>query len=419
MKLVIQKGRPEGSVLAPPSKSVAHRLLLAAALAEGESRIHGICGSGDMQATLACLPSLGAAVVTEGTTAIVHGCGAFPAPTFPQRMREGAVREFPCGESGSTLRFCIPSALCGGTVVFSGTERLFARGIGVYEAAFAGRGISVEKSAERITFRGILPPGSYEIPGNVSSQFATGLLFALPRLRGDSTLTVRPPVESRPYIDLTVDILRRFGITAEETAPGVFRIPGNQTYRPGEHTVEGDWSNAAPLLALGVLGGEVQVTGLDPESRQGDRIFPSLMERLRAPGTVTDVSGCPDLAPVLFALAALLQGGEFTGTARLRLKESDRTAAMAAELAKCGVHVTVEENRVRVSGGAHAPHAPFEAHGDHRVAMALSLLCARFGGEIAGAGALNKSFPAFADSLRRLGLQVTEEPSEKEGEEKR
>lgn len=398
MKLRILPGRAHGTVAAPPSKSAAHRLLLAAALARGESRIHGISESEDMRATLGCLPALGATFSREGTTVTVSGGGEPPA-----------VRRFPCGESGSTLRFCIPLALTGGEAVFEGTERLFARGIGVYETAFAGKGILMEKAAKRITLRGVLPPGDYEIPGNVSSQFATGLLFALPRLAGGSTLTVRPPVESRPYIDLTTDILGRFGVAIHETAPGVFQIPGGQFYVPGEHTAEGDWSNAAPLLALTELGGNVCVTGLDGNSRQGDRVFPALAEKLRTPGAEIDVSACPDLAPVLFALAALQHGGDFTGTARLRIKESDRAGSMKEELARCGVRVEIGENRVSVSGGAHAPQTPFSAHNDHRIVMALSLLCARFGGEIEGAEALNKSYPTYAADLRRLGLEVQDE----------
>mgnify|MGYP003102721775 CR=1 FL=1 len=398
MKLRILPGRAHGTVAAPPSKSAAHRLLLAAALARGESRIHGISESEDMRATLGCLPALGATFSREGTTVTVSGGGEPPA-----------VRRFLCGESGSTLRFCIPPALTGGESVFEGTERLFARGIGVYETAFAGKGILMEKAAKRITLRGVLPPGDYEIPGNVSSQFATGLLFALPRLAGGSTLTVRPPVESRPYIDLTTDILGRFGVTVHETAPGVFQIPGGQFYMPGEHTAEGDWSNAAPLLALTELGGNVCVTGLDGNSRQGDRVFPALAKKLRTPGAEIDVSACPDLAPVLFALAALQHGGEFTGTARLRIKESDRAGSMKEELARCGVRVEIGENRVSVSGGAHAPQTPFSAHNDHRIVMALSLLCARFGGEIEGAEALNKSYPTYAADLRRLGLEVQDE----------
>lgn len=398
MKLRILPGRAHGTVAAPPSKSAAHRLLLAAALARGESRIHGISESEDMRATLGCLPALGATFSREGTTVTVSGGGEPPA-----------VRRFPCGESGSTLRFCIPPALTGGEAVFEGTERLFARGIGVYETAFAGKGILMEKAAKRITLRGVLPPGDYEIPGNVSSQFATGLLFALPRLAGESTLTARPPVESRPYIDLTTDILGRFGVAIHETAPGVFQIPGGQFYMPGEHTAEGDWSNAAPLLALTELGGNVCVTGLDGNSRQGDRVFPALAEKLRTPGAEIDVSACPDLAPVLFALAALQHGGEFTGTARLRIKESDRAGSMKEELARCGVRVEIGENRVTVSGGAHAPQTPFSAHNDHRIVMALSLLCARFGGEIEGAEALNKSYPTYAADLRRLGLEVQDE----------
>ena len=204
MTVTIYPGRAAGTAAAPPSKSCGHRMLLCAALAAGESRIDGIARSQDMLATMDCIRAMGGACRLEGETAGVTGTG-------------GAVRPngtYPCRESGSTLRFCIPAALLsGGRAVFTGAPRLMERGVGIYEELLGPRGITVEKTPESVTFSGRLTAGSYTLRGDVSSQFVTGSLLALPLLPEDSTLRVLPPVESRPYIDITLDIMASFGVT--------------------------------------------------------------------------------------------------------------------------------------------------------------------------------------------------------------
>lgn len=397
--MTIYPGRAVGTAAAPPSKSCGHRMLLCAALASGESRIRGIAQSQDMLATMDCIRAMGGQRRLEGDTACITGTGGAAA----------GHAVYPCRESGSTLRFCIPPALVpGGTAVFTGTPRLMERGVGLYETLFTGRGIDVVKTPESVAFSGALTAGGYALRGDVSSQFISGLLLALPLLREDSTLRVLPPVESRPYIDITVDVLGEFGIRIEERGENTFFIPGGQRYESRCAAVEGDWSNAAFLLAL---GGGVTVTGLREDSLQGDRVCRDMLRRLERPGAVLDISACPDLGPVLFAAAARAQGAVFTGTRRLRIKESDRVAAMAQELAKLGVRVDAEENRVTVHpGGIAAPREVLDGHNDHRIVMALSVLATSVGGTICGAEAVAKSYPDFFEVLQALGIRAEIRP---------
>ena len=397
MNVTIRPGRADGVAAVPPSKSCAHRLLICGALAKGTSVIDGVIESEDMLATLDCLRALGASVTKSG--AVVTVCGRAETPAGP----------FPCRESGSTLRFLLPVALALGTeAVFTGTERLMARGVSVYEEALAPKGITFTHTPRSLTVRGALTPGEYILRGDVSSQFVSGLLLALPLLAGESVIRLLPPVESRSYIGLTLDALAQFGVRIEAEGD-TLRIPGGQPYMPCRAYVEGDWSNAAALAALNALGGHVTLTGLNPDSRQGDRVCLSLLARLDTPDAQIDLSDCPDLGPVLFAAAALKNGARFTGTRRLRIKESDRAAAMARELAKFGIRAEVGENDVRILPGTLVPpKEPLESHNDHRVVMALTLLAARAGGTVTGAEAVNKSFPGFFRTVRDLGLEIIE-----------
>ncbi len=384
MKTIIKKGRATGEAAAPPSKSYAHRLLIAAAFAKGESKIENVAFSEDISATLDCLRALGASVRVDGSTVTLSGGDLRARKTLP------------CRESGSTLRFLIP--LCG-SATFECAERLISRGIDVYREA-----LDMEFSTDQthIFANGTLKSGDYTMRGDVSSQFISGMLFALPQLEGDSTLTVLPPFESREYVDITIDVLEKFGIEIEQDDL-TYRIRGGQTYKPQNMTVEGDHSNAAFLLALGAT-----VTGLCENSKQGDRVAAKLIQRLEENCTI-DLSDCPDLAPVLFAVAAANKGARFTGTRRLAIKESNRAEAMASELAKLGVAVTVGENEVTVGSGIHAPTVPIFGHNDHRIVMAMSVLLTLVGGEIEGSEAIKKSYPDFFEVLSRLGIEVTHE----------
>ena len=292
--------------------------------------------------------------------------------------------------------------------MFTGTPRLMERGVGVYEELLTQKGISVSAAPDAVTFSGRLTPGDYSLRGDVSSQFVTGLLLALPLLPGGSILRVLPPVESRPYIDITLDIMATFGVRVEEREPNLFAIPGGQRYESRRAAVEGDWSNAAFLLAL---GDGVTVTGLRPDSLQGDRVCRDMLHRLESPGAVLDISACPDLGPVLFAAAARGCGGAFTGTHRLRIKESDRIAAMAQELSKFGAQLREEEDRVTVlHRPLHPPREVLDGHNDHRIVMSLAVLCASLGGTIRGAEAVSKSWPDFFPALEALGLRMDIQP---------
>ena len=397
MDVIIRPSRAVGTVAAPPSKSMAHRLLIGAGLSGGESAVRGLAYSKDIEATIACLRALGAEIRLDGDMAHIRGIN-------PSKSR--AASELCCHESGSTLRFFIPLCMLSGEqYTLHGSEYLLTRPLSVFEKIAREQGIVFEKHPDSLTVQGRLHSGVYEIPGNISSQFITGLLFALPLLDGDSELRQIPPVESRPYIDMTVAALKDFGV--EITVEGdLYRIKGNQSYKPADVSVEGDYSNAAFFKALNVAGSAVTVTGLREDSLQGDKVYKILFKKIKHHDGIVDIADCPDLGPVLFAAAALCGGGDFTGTRRLKLKESDRAEAMREELAKLGVTVAVGENTVSVSGALHAPAEALSGHGDHRIVMALAVLCTVTGGVITGAEAVSKSFPDFFDKLTELGVEI-------------
>ena len=397
----VYPSQARGTVSAPPSKSAAHRLLIGAALARGESEVACLALSRDIEATAAGLAALGAGIKLQNGVAAVTGIDfTGPAP----------AHILPCGESGSTLRFLLPLCLLREEeTTLTGTERLFARGLSVYEAICRDRDILFRQERDRVTVRGRLTPGIYRLPGNVSSQFITGLLYALPLLSGDSEIHLTTGLQSAPYLDMTLSALSAFGVGVTRPAPDRFLIPGGQRFSPRSVTVEGDWSNAAFLLALNGLGGELTVTGLDENSPQGDKVCRGYLEAIRNGAPTLDVSDCPDLAPVLMACAALHHGAVLTGTARLKIKESDRGAVMAEELRKCGAQVTVEEDEITVAPGAlHAPAAALCGHNDHRVVMALTVLLSVLGGEVTDAGAVAKSWPDFFETLDSIGVKTLE-----------
>ena len=398
MRAVIRPGSAKGTIQAPPSKSMAHRLLLAAGLARGESVIGSVAYSEDILATLDCLAALGAAIDREGDRVHVRGCDPASAP----------AALLPCRESGTTLRFMIPLCLLSGHEMhLTGSAGLMRRPLGVYEDICRERHLRFEKTGNGVSVQGKLTGGAYTLPGSVSSQFVSGMLFALPLLPAESSLALIPPVESRAYIDMTLHTLARFGVPVRREE-NLFRIPGHAVYAPQALDVEGDWSNAAFFLALNCLGGDVRVNGLSADSLQGDRICAELFRRLASGPAEADVSGCPDLAPVLMAVAACCRGARFTGTRRLRFKESDRGNAMARELAKFGARVRVEENRIDIiPSPLHAPEEPLSSHGDHRVAMALSVICTHLGGVIEGAQDVRKSMPDYWEKLAALHINVT------------
>ena len=293
-KIIPKKLR--GTVTVPPSKSQAHRAVIAACLAHGTSEIKNIAFSQDISATIGAMEAFGANVTTQGSSLTVSGNQ--PQPT------ENAVID--CAESGSTLRFLIPMAwVSGRKTTFTGRGRLMARPLDPYFALCDSEGIRYERTESTVTFCGKLKGGSYRLPGNISSQFITGLLFALPLLASDSVLELTTEVESVGYIQMTLDILQSFGVSVTHDNYQTYYIPGGQSYKPCEVTIEGDYSQAAFYLCANAMGSDVEVLGLNPDSSQGDREIVSIIARFGEPlsGITIDVSQIPDLVPVLAVLA--------------------------------------------------------------------------------------------------------------------
>lgn len=401
MKVKILPSKTSGEVSAPPSKSFAHRYLIGSVLSRGKCVIKNIADSDDISATLSCIEQLGGSVTKDGNIVTV-------IPTNEKQI-ENAV--FDCKESGSTLRFFIPVVLATGAknCTFSGSERLLARGIKEYEKLFENSDVKIKSDEKSIKVNGKLTAGNYEISGEVSSQYTTGMLFALSVLDGKSTLKITGNAESRAYVDMTIKVLKDFGADIAEPEKNYFEINGKGRLSPGEFTVEGDWSNAAFLIALSRLVGTISVSGLDENSVQGDRFSSVAFDALDGENAEIDLKDCPDLAPILFSYAAYKNGGRFINTRRLRVKESDRANVMAEELKKFGANVKVYENSVEIEKTQlKPPIVPLCGHNDHRIVMALSVLAAVFGAEIDGAEAINKSYPDFFRVIKKAGVNVYE-----------
>ena len=401
MKVKILPSKTSGEVSAPPSKSFAHRYLIGSVLSRGKCVIKNVADSDDILATLSCIEQLGGSVTKDGNTVTV-------IPTNEKQI-ENAV--FDCKESGSTLRFFIPVVLATGAknCTFFGSERLLARGIKEYEKLFENSNVKIKSDEKSIEISGKLTAGNYEISGEVSSQYTTGMLFALSVLSGKSTLKITGNAESRAYVDMTIKVLKDFGADIAEPEKNFFEINGKGRLSPGEFTVEGDWSNAAFLIAHSRLLGTISVSGLNENSVQGDRFCTAAFDALDGENAEIDLKDCPDLAPILFAYAAYKNGGEFINTRRLRVKESDRANVMAEELKKFGANVKVYENSVEIEKTQlKPPNMPLCGHNDHRIVMALSVLAAVFGAEIDGAEAINKSYPDFFRVIKKAGVNVYE-----------
>ena len=398
MRAVFKPSFAKGAVAAPPSKSMGHRMLLCAGLSGGPCTVTGIAPSQDMMATLDCLSAMGVDYDWQEDRVTLRGGDVFSSPK----------EVVSCRESGSTLRFFAPLFLLGRQkVTLTGSSRLMERPMGVYQQMCRERTLLYGQEGDKLYLRGPLQPGLYQIPGDVSSQFVSGLLFALPLLEAGSVISLIPPVASRPYIEMTRQAQKLVGVESVWTDENTLRVFGGQRYEARDAVVEGDWSNAAFLDGFSLLGGEVTVTGLIENSLQGDKIYKEYYKMLQNGCPTLDIEQCPDLGPVLMALAAAGQGAILTGTRRLRIKESDRGAAMAAELLKMGVRCVVEDNTITVPGGQlKAPTEVLSGHNDHRVVMALSLLLSRVSGEIREAQAVSKSFPDFFDRIRALGIEV-------------
>jgi len=424
----------QGQVRIISSKSDGHRSLIAAALAEEESVLFVDGWSEDMEATARCLQSLGAEIEREPSGIYVMPI-ACPLPCPPDRIgqangqgigqADGQLCILDCGESGSTLRFLLPIAgALGKHCRFAGKGRLPERPIGVLLDEMARHGCKADSDHLPVTLEGKLTAGVYTLPGNVSSQFITGLLFALPLLEGESEIRLTTKIESKGYIDMTLKMLKTFGITVTETESG-WSIPGGQKYHgPRMRYAEGDWSNAAFWLVAGAIGGSIGCQGLDMESPQGDRAIAALLEEFGAETKVAlnqitathkemkgiriDAAQIPDLVPILCVAAAAAEGKtEIYNAGRLRMKESDRLAVMAECMQKIGVEVEERPDSIIITGGCNPPEGEIviDSHNDHRIVMAMAIAAVSLGVEltILGAEAVNKSYPSFFIELAKLG----------------
>lgn len=402
-----------GKVHIPPSKSQAHRAILCAALADGESRVQPVSDSKDMEATVRGVTALGACASAEREVLAVNGTGLFSCPDA----------EIDCGESGSTLRFLVPIAAAGGAEVsFIGTGRLPQRPIGAYLELLPAHGVYCESSGGLpLHIKGKLQPGDYTLAGNVSSQYITGLLLALPLLKGDSRIILASPLESKGYVDMTIDVMHSFGVTSRETEYG-YCVPGNQTYQNGSYRVEGDWSQAAFFLVAGALNGAVTLTGLRQDSLQGDKAILPLLRRMGAKitqtsgglhvcksalhGITANVSDIPDLVPVLAVACAAAEGKSVIyGGARLRLKESDRIESTVQGLRALGVQVEETKDGMVIHGVPSFSGGTVDSYNDHRIAMAFSVAAIGSIGSvhIRGWESVRKSYPGFYSDYRALG----------------
>lgn len=399
MTLTITPTLLRGTIAPPASKSQAHRLLIGAALSKGESTLTHVSRSKDIDATADCMAALGATLHWEGDTLTVSGGNE---PT-------GDVLD--CGESGSTLRFLIPVALAlRGEAEFRGHGRLMQRPQEPYFEIFRQKGISYDLSGDTLRLKGELKPGVFSLPGDVSSQFITGLLYALPLLKGASEIRLTTPLQSSGYVDMTLDALQKFGIAYAKTSFG-YIVPGNQTYRPIVSAVEGDYSQAAFYCAAKGLGSDLTITGLNPQSVQGDRVILSFMEQLSVPGDVTlDVRECPDLVPPLALRACLRQGNtHITGAARLRIKESDRLSSVTDVLCKLGAGITEEPDGLMIRGVPDLSGGEVDSWNDHRIAMMAAIAATRCKTPVIlhGAESVEKSYPTFFEDYAALGGKLS------------
>ena len=409
MDLTIYPTRLHGTITPPPSKSQAHRLIILAALAKGKNTIENFEPSEDLLATIRAMRALGAQIEIDGQTLHIHGIDPHSAWT----------KELPridCGESGSTLRFLIPVALAvAGGGVFTGSERLMQRPLEPYFAIFRKQGIHYSLENNTLTVQGKLQPGQYHLPGDVSSQFFSGLLFALPLLNEPSVLIPEGRLESSGYITMTLHALSLFGIhiPATMSIPPQYHIPAGSVYHPVSLSVEADWSQAAFWYAAAGIGNDITVSGMTNESFQGDRAILEYGAMLNATGDVSiDISDCPDLAPPLAVWGALREGQlRLTNAARLRLKESDRLAAITATLSAIGADIHADEDSLTICGKKTlAGGVTVDCHNDHRIAMMLAIAATRCDQPITllGAHCVGKSYPCFWQDFTALGGIIRE-----------
>ena len=418
MNVIIHPKKLKGEVIIPPSKSLSHRAIIAACLAEGVSVISNISYSKDINATIGAMEAIGAKVIRNGNQLIINGSNV---------KRVGDVID--ANESGSTIRFMIPIALVNAEpITFTGKNNLVNRPLDSYFEIFDKQGIKYEHSDGvylPLKVSGGLKPDTYHIRGDISSQFITGLLYALPLLNGDSKIVITTNLESKGYIDLTLDVLKDFGIEIINNDYKEFIVKGNQQYKAIDYTVEGDYSQTAFFLVGGALGNDITLLGMKEDSLQGDKkiiddikamngniTFESEIlkcEPSKTVGAVIDFSQSPDLGPALTVLASLSNGtSHFINASRLRIKECDRITCMLEELNKMGANITESPDSMTICGVNELKGCIVDSHNDHRVAMALAMAATVCDSDvkILNAECVSKSYPHFWEDYIKLGGSI-------------
>lgn len=418
--ITINPGTLRGEVAIPPSKSIGHRAIICAGLSDGVSLIENVGISEDITATCSAMKNFGAEITKENNSLIIKGSGNYNI--------KGSYID--CSESGSTLRFLIPLSLVkGGRVTFTGRGKLVNRPLQPYYDILNDQKIKYKNMVGKLplTVDGKLNPGEFNIKGNISSQFISGLLFALPLLEDNSRIKITTELESKPYIDLTLDALKRFGISVENKDYNEFKIIGNQKYKASDCRVEGDFSQAAFWLAAGTLGSDVMCSGLNMNSLQGDKYILNVIESMggnisikedkvkaspsRTKGVIVDVSQIPDLVPVITVLAALSRGTtKIINAGRLRFKESDRLSSISCELNIIGANIKEQEDGLIIEGKDMLDGGRVDSWNDHRIAMAMAVASTRCKNQliINNSDCINKSYPDFWDHFRNLGGKADE-----------
>ncbi len=418
MNVSIFPKKLKGNVNIPPSKSLSHRAIIAACLAEGESILSNVMFSKDVLATISGMEALGARVSIVGNTLRIQGSKVL--------RKESEIH---ANESGSTLRFLIPIALVNPEpICFYGKNNLVNRPLDSYFTLFEAYNISYHHPKEAylpLSIKGSLQPGTYEVKGNISSQFITGLLFALPLLDGNSKIIVTTPLESKGYVDLTLDILKKFGIQITHKNYEEFYILGNQSYKPYSYKIEGDYSQTAFFLTAGAMGAELKLLGMSSCSYQGDKKILKDMEAFGAKpiftdmelycsptktnGATIDFSQSPDLGPALTVLASVSEGeSHFINAGRLRIKECDRITCMKDELTKLGAQIEETEDTMYIRGVSMLRGGIVDSHNDHRVAMALAMATLKMTEPltILNAECVSKSYPEFWEIFESIGGNI-------------
>jgi 3-phosphoshikimate 1-carboxyvinyltransferase len=418
--VVIKPSKLTGSIKAVSSKSICHRAVISAALGNSTSKISNIIFSKDINATCSVMNNFGADIRVENENIFVKGING-------NKVKSNVMD---CEESGSTLRFLIPLALIKGEeITFTGKGRLIERPLTPYYDIFNSQGIQyfTDRGLLPLTVKGMLKPGNFSVRGDISSQFISGLLFALPLLSSDSTINISTNLESKGYVDLTIDMLNRFCVKIENDDYKSFYIKGGQSYISTDYRVEGDYSQAAFWLAAGVLGNEIQCYNLNINSLQGDREIIDIIQNMggfikcdedkiialpsNLKGTDIDVSQCPDLVPILTVLAALSEGTtRIYNAARLRIKESDRLKAITTELKKIGADIDEMEDSLIIRGKSQLTGGTVDSWNDHRIVMALAIASIRCSDNlvITNSNAVDKSYPHFFHDFEALGGIVHE-----------